>query len=85
MNIISNLQNNIITKFPCSDKLFISLEKYYTAKENEYIDNLKKLEDLKKLQNMYEKVDGPQYRTLVKKFIQAHEIIKIKTEMFNSY
>ncbi|VVC33119.1 Hypothetical protein CINCED_3A011708 [Cinara cedri] len=78
------LQNNIIAKFPCSDALLISLEKYYNAKKIEYTDNLAKLEDLKKLQGMYKQVDGPQYRTLIKKFIQTQEIIKIKTDMFNS-
>lgn len=54
-------------------------------KKNEYATNLTKLESLKKLQNEYEEIDGPQFRTLVKKFIQTQEMIKIKTEMYNSY
>jgi len=61
------------------------LEKYYNAKEKEYETDLSKFEELKKLQDKYKQVDGPQYKDLVKKFKQTQEIIKIKTEMFNSY
>lgn len=54
-----------------------------SVKEKEYATNLAKLEDLQKLQNKYEEVDGPQFKSLVKQFIQTKEIIKMKTKMFN--
>lgn len=79
------MQRNIISQFSCSNEFFESLVKYYNSKEKEYATNLAKLEQLKKLQDKYKLVDGPQYRALVKKFIQTQEIIKVKTDMFNSY
>jgi len=79
------LQSDIISKFSCSKQLFESLEKYYNTKEKEYESDLTKFEELQKLQEKYKLVDGPQYKDLVKRFKQAQEIIKIKTEMLNSY
>lgn len=61
------------------------MEKYYNAKEKEYESDLAKLEELQKLQDKYQAVDGPQYKDLVKRYKQTQEIIKIKTEMLNSY
>jgi len=54
-------------------------------KKNEYTTNLVKLESLRELQNKYKEIDGPEFRALVKRFIQTREMIKIKTEMFNNY
>lgn len=79
------MQSDIISKFSCSNDLFESLEKYYSAKEKEYETDLAKFEELQKLQDKYKTVDGPQYKDLVKKYKQTQEIIKIKTEMLNSY
>jgi len=79
------LQSDIISKFSCSKELFESLEKYYSTKKKEYETDLSKFEELQKLQEKYKLVDGPQYKDLVKRFKQAQEIIKIKTEMLNSY
>jgi len=79
------LQSDIISKFSCSNDLYESLEKYYNAKEKEYETDLAKFEELQKLQDKYKAVDGPQYKDLVKKYKQTQEIIKIKTEMLNSY
>lgn len=79
------MQSDIISKFSCSKQLFESLEKYYNTKEKEYESDLTKFEELQKLQEKYKLVDGPQYKDLVKRFKQAQEIIKIKTEMLNSY
>ncbi|XP_022179853.1 uncharacterized protein LOC111040298 [Myzus persicae] len=81
----NKLQSDIISKFSCSNDLFESLEKYYSAKEKEYETDLAKFEELQKLQDKYKTVDGPQYKDLVKKYKQTQEIIKIKTEMLNSY
>ncbi|CAI6365327.1 unnamed protein product [Macrosiphum euphorbiae] len=81
----NKLQSDIISKFSCSKQLFESLEKYYSTKEKEYESDLTKFEELQKLQEKYKLVDGPQYKDLVKRFKQAQEIIKIKTEMLNSY
>lgn len=81
----NNLQNDIISKFSCSKELFESLEKYYNVKEKEYETDLLKFKELQKLQDKYKLVDSPQFKDLVKKFKQTQEIIKIKTEMFNSY
>ncbi|XP_025204932.1 uncharacterized protein LOC112601493 [Melanaphis sacchari] len=81
----SKLQSDIINKFSCSKELFDSLEKYYNAKVKTYESDLAKFEELQKLQDKYELVDGPQFKDLVKKFKQTQEIIKIKTEMLNSY
>lgn len=75
----------MISKFPNSEKLHESLLTQYNAKKKEYAENLEKLENLKSLQDKYNQVDGPQYKALVKRFIQTQEIIKIKKEMFNSY
>lgn len=78
------LQNNIINKFSCSEKLCETLVKHYNSREKEYATNLSELENLQQIQDKYKEVDGPQYRALVKKFIQAQELIKIKTEMLTS-
>ncbi|KAL5242110.1 hypothetical protein ACI65C_009520 [Semiaphis heraclei] len=83
--ISNKLQSDIISKFSCSKDLYESLEKYYNAKEKEYATDLAKFEELQKLQDKYKTVDGPQYKDLVKKYKQTQEIIKIKTEMLNSY
>lgn len=80
----SKLQSDIVNKFSCSENLLESLEKYLNIKESEYATNLAELEDLQKIQSKYDEVDGPQYRSLVKQFVQIKEIIKIKTEMFNN-
>lgn len=79
------MQSDIISKFSCSKDLYESLEKYYNAKEKEYATDLTKFEELQKLQDKYKTVDGPQYKDLVRKYKQTQEIIKIKTEMLNSY
>lgn len=84
MIVISKLQSEIICKFS-SKELYESLEKYHNSLEKEYETNLVKLEDLQKLQEKYMQVDGPQYRALVKNFTRTKEMIKLKTEMFNSY
>jgi len=75
----------MISKFSCSKELFHSLEKYYNVKEKKYEADLAKFEELQKLQDKYKLVDGPQFKDLVKRFKQTQEIIKIKTEMLNSY
>lgn len=81
----SKLQSDMISKFSCSKELFNSLEKYYNVKEKKYEADLAKFEELQKLQDKYKLVDGPQFKDLVKRFKQTQEIIKIKTEMLNSY
>lgn len=78
------MQNDIINKFSRPEELLESFQKYYISKENKYAENLTKLKDLQSQQDKYNQVDGPQYRALVQRFIQAQEIIKIKTEMFNN-
>jgi len=75
----------MISKLSCSKELFNSLEKYYNVKEKKYEADLAKFEELQKLQDKYKLVDGPQFKDLVKRFKQTQEIIKIKTEMLNSY
>lgn len=82
---LSKLQSDVISKFSCSNELFVLLEKYYNSKEKEYETDLAKFEELQKLQDKYNQVDGSKYKDLVKKFKQTQEIIKMKTEMFNSY
>lgn len=84
-NYFSKVQSDIISKISSSDNVLESLEKYYKMKENEYATNLVELENLEKLQNKYKEIDGPQFRALLKRFIQAQEMIKIKTEMLNNY
>lgn len=75
------MQSDIINKYSCSEK---ALQNYYDTKKKEYTAELEKLENLQKLQEKYEAVDGPQYRALAKRFEQAQELIKLKMDMFNS-
>lgn len=79
------LQTNIINTFSGSKNVLESLEIHYNNKEKEYFLHLEKLKNIQKLHDKYKEVDGPQYRTLIKKFIQFQEITKIKTEMYNNY
>lgn len=83
--LFSELQSNTINKFSCSENFFEVLVKYYECKEKEYATNLVKLEELRELQEKYELVDGPEYRSIIEKFIQTQECIKIKTDLYNSY
>lgn len=59
------------------------MQRYYNDIENKYTGNLANLKNLQSQQSKYMQIDGPQYRALVQRLIQAQEIIKIKTEMFN--
>ncbi|XP_050436128.1 reticulocyte-binding protein homolog 2a-like [Adelges cooleyi] len=76
-----NLQSVLIND--CSENVFDEMKKYYNEKEKEYTANLSKLEHLKTQQEKYNQVDGPEYRALVKSYLQTTEMIKMKTDMLN--